>query len=85
METDMYSALSEETKKLFLEQREFLTWGSYGKDGKQPRKEIPIKDLSDLHISNILKTQWHIVGTPVELMLLIEVEYRKIKGITVKD
>ncbi len=81
----MYSVLSEETKELFLKQREILTWGSYGKDGKQPRKEIPFKDLSDLHISNILETQRHIVGTPIELMLLIEVEYRKTKGIIVKD
>lgn len=81
----MYSALSEETKKLFLERREVMTWGSYGKDGKQPRRDIPIKDLSDLHISNILETQFHIIGTPVELMLICEVEYRKTKGITVKD
>ena len=81
----MYSVLSEETKELFLKQREILTWGSYGKDGKQPRKEIPFKDLSDLHINNILKTQRNIVGTPIELMLLIEVEYRKTKGIIVKD
>lgn len=81
----MYSALSEQTKELFLKQREILTWGSYGKDGKQPRKEIPLKDLSDLHISNILETQEHVKGTYVEVMLLTEVEYRKTKGITVKD
>jgi len=81
----MYSVLSEQTKELFLKQREILTWGSYGKDGKQPRKEIPLKDLTDLHINNILKTQSHIVGTPIEWVLLIELEYRKIKDITVKD
>jgi len=81
----MYSVLSEQTKEIFLKQREILTWGSYGKDGKQPRKEIPLKDLSDLHISNILETQEHVKGTYVEVMLLTEVEYRKLKGITVKD
>ena len=81
----MYSSLSEETKRLFLERREVMTWGSYGKNGREQRRDIPIKDLSDLHISNILETQFHIIGTPVELMLICEVEYRKTKGIIVKD
>jgi len=81
----MYSVLSEEAKELFLKQREVLTWGSYGKNGGEPRRDIPIKDLSDLHISNILETQEHVKGTYVEVILLTEVEYRKTKGIIVKD
>ena len=62
-----------------------IAWGSYGKDGKQPRKEILIKDLSDLHLSAILETQLHIKGTPTEWMMKIEQSYRKEKGIEVKE
>jgi hypothetical protein len=81
----MYSVLSEEAKAAFLKSRETLKWGSYGKEGGQPRQDILVKDLSDLHIENILTTQHHISGTYIEVVFLTEVEYRKIKGITVKD
>lgn len=82
---DSFDKLSERMKGVFLNVREELTWGSYGKDAKQPRKEIFIKDLSDLHISAILETQWHIKGTPTEWLLKIEQSYRKEKGIEVKE
>ena len=62
-----------------------MTWGSYGKDGNQPRKEIFIKDLSDLHICAILETQYRIKGTPTEWLLKIEQSYRKEKGIEVRE
>lgn len=78
-----YDKLSDGLKELFLKRRETLTWGYYGKDGKQPRKEIAIKDLSDLHICAILETQLHIKGTPTEWLLKIEQSYRKEKGIEV--
>lgn len=82
---DSFSKLSDRSKGVFLNVREELTWGSYGKDGNQPRKEIFIKDLSDLHISAILETQWHIKGTPTEWIMKIEQSYRKEKGIEVKE
>lgn len=82
---DSFGKLSERVKGVFLKVREELTWGSYGKDGNQPRKEIFIKDLSDLHISAILETQWHIIGTTTEWMMKIEQSYRKEKGIEVKE
>lgn len=82
---DSFSKLSERMKGVFLNVREELTWGSYGKDAKQPRKEIFIKDLSDLHICAILETQWNIKGTPVEWMMKIEQSYRKEKGIEVTE
>ena len=81
--SNSYDKLSDGLKELFLKRRETLTWGSYGKDGKQPRKEIAIKDLSDLHICAILETQLHIKGTPTEWLLKIEQSYRKEKGIKV--
>lgn len=82
---DTYDKLSDGMKELFLRRREKLTWGSYGKDGKQPRKEIFIKDLSDLHLSAILETQLHIIGTTTEWMMKMEQSYRKEKGIEVKE
>lgn len=82
---DTYDKLSDGLKELFLKRRETLSWGSYGKDGNQPRKEILIKDLSDLHICAILETQQHIKGSPIEWLLKIEQSYRKEKGIEVTE
>lgn len=39
------------------EVRENFLWGTYGADGKQPLKRIPIKDLTIAHITNIIHTQ----------------------------
>ena len=82
---DSWEKLSGTLKQVFFAWREVVSWGSYGKDGKQPRKEILIKDLSDLHICAILETQHHIKGTPTEWLLRIEQSYRKEKGIEVKE
>lgn len=82
---DSFRDLSNRLKEVFFNIREEMTWGSYGKDAKQPRKEILIKDLSDLHICAILETQHHIKGTPTEWLLKIEQSYRKEKGIEVKE
>ena len=78
-----WDILTDGMKETFLKRREVHSWGSYGKDGKQPRKEILIKDLSDLHICAILETQYRIKGTPTEWLLKIEQSYRKEKGIEV--
>ena len=82
---DSFRDLSNRLKEVFFNIREEMTWGSYGKDGNQPRKEILIKDLSDLHICAILETQYRIKGTPTEWLLKIEQSYRKEKGIEVKE
>lgn len=82
---DSFSLMTEPLKQAFFTLRNSQTWGSYGKDGKQPRKEILIKDLSDLHICAILETQYHIIGTTTEWLLKIEQSYRKEKGIEVKE
>lgn len=37
--------------------RQRLTWGTYGVDGKQQKKYVKLKDLTDKHIGNILRTQ----------------------------
>ena len=40
--------------------REVFKWGTRGKDGKQPLKYVPLKDLTTDHIEAILETQTHI-------------------------
>ena len=37
-----------------------LTWGTYGKSGKEPLRYININDMSTNHILNVLKTQINI-------------------------
>lgn len=57
--------------------RENFTWKSFGKDGKQPGHFILLKDITDEHLSAIIDTQGHIVGTYVEKILKDEVTYRE--------
>jgi hypothetical protein len=56
--------------------REVFTWGSYGKDGKQPRTEVKLKDMTIEHIQAILRTQQHIKGSVVEQLFKQELLYR---------
>lgn len=35
-------------------QRDVVTWGTYGKDGKQPYTRKKVKDMSDEHIKAVL-------------------------------
>lgn len=69
----------------FEVQRSQVTWGSYGKNGDQPRKANIIKDMSDDHISAILMTQKQLKGTAYEALFLKEQLYRKEHGIFIKD
>lgn len=68
--------LSVTTKDDFLVVREAFTWGSYGKDGKQPRAEIKLKDMTTDHIQAILRTQQHIKGSVVQQLFKQELLYR---------
>lgn len=56
--------------------REYFSWGSYGKDGKGPLRRVLLKDLEDDHIEAILKTQIHISEWLRELFKS-EVAYRE--------
>ena len=55
-------------KKAFLRRlkgnhvRDWMKWGTYGKEGDQPLKYVILKDMSDEHIKAILRTQPHIKG-----------------------
>ena len=65
--------------------REVFSWGSYGKDGKQEKRYILLKCLTDQHIDAILRTQYHVRDTPIEKVLKDEQEYRRVNEIVVKD
>ena len=68
--------LSVTTKDDFELVRAAFTWGTYGKDGKQSRTEIKLKDMTTEHIQAILKTQQHIKGGVVEQLFKQELLYR---------
>lgn len=59
--------------------RKIQHWGTYGKNGDQERKNIPICELSDNHIKNILKTQDG-MDKSVREILLNEQNYRIYKN-----
>jgi hypothetical protein len=42
--------------------RDWMTWGTYGKSGKDPLMFVILKNMSDEHIEAILRTQPHIKG-----------------------
>lgn len=66
-------------------QRKYFKWGTYGKDGKQEKKYVLLKDMSNLHIENILITQHPFKGTYVEELLMNELAYRKDNNILIED
>ena len=74
---DLSEVTSEEDEGWFEQVRETFTWGSYGKNGKGPKKQILLKDLEEDHLKNILKTQYHIRGTITENFIKLELEYRE--------
>ena len=57
--------------------REYWTWKSYGKSGKEEGKYIILKNMDTDHIQAILDTQWHIKETEIEELFKLELEYRK--------
>jgi hypothetical protein len=46
--------------------RDHLLWGTYGPDGDQPLRWVPLKDCTLDHLKAIQRTQSHIVGTIAE-------------------
>ena len=59
-----------------------FVWRSFGKNGEHPQGiYIALCDMTDEHIQNILRTQYHIEGTYVEKLFGSEVEYRLQHGI----
>lgn len=65
------------TEDPFELQREWFTWGSYGKLGNEPIHYIKLKDMESEHIGAILDTQDHIQGSYVAALFKQELLYRK--------
>lgn len=42
--------------------RDWMAWGTYGKNADQPLRFVLLKNMSDEHIQAILDTQFHITG-----------------------
>jgi len=57
-------------------QADAATWGTYGPNGDQPLKRVPISEMSTLHIENVLKNVQSIY--PV-YRTIFEMELRKRK------
>lgn len=55
--------------------RELLVWGTYGKDGNEELRYVPVCDLTIAHIHNILETQKTILPQ-MKLCLTYELLYR---------
>ena len=62
--------------------REHLEWGSFGKDGKGPKRLIKIKDMDDSHLlaikSDIDNGAPYGMGIHLET-ILAEIEYRSLR------
>lgn len=77
----LYYENHEETRKTFQ-------WGTYGKDGLDPRQDILLCDISDSHLTNIIKhitTYSESYSVSTFLHMLDEETYRKMHGISVPD
>lgn len=64
--------------------REQVTWGTYGKNGDQPLRCVPVSEMSNDHVQAVLDTQKHIHPNLREV-LVTELEYRIENVIEVQD
>lgn len=64
--------------------REACTWGTYGKNGDQPRRLVKLKDMSDDHIEACLDNQLNMHPHYREAFEM-ELVYRNLNNITVPD
>lgn len=63
--------------------REFFAWGSYGKDGRQTRKDIKLKDMSDEHVRAVIVYKG--VRSWVVDLMKKELDYRTEFNISITD
>ena len=69
-----------DTEESFKENHEVLrvelTWGTYGKEGKDKYKTVKISELTTDHIEAILLTQ-NLINIMIKKTLINELKYRK--------
>lgn len=71
-----YEDLSIDIADDFEKVRTVKFWGSYGKDGKSPKKMMSLEEMEESHIEAILATQKQVYGTELEKIFLAEIKYR---------
>lgn len=57
--------------------REFMKWGTRGKDGKQPLRYVALKDMDTDHIQACLDTQWQ-MQPDCRTIMQNELKYRNV-------
>lgn len=62
----------------------FVSWGTYGKKGDEPLRYVPVKDMSDEHIRNILNVN-HQGSAWMRNILKNELDYRTEFNISIND
>jgi len=67
----------------FLEQRKITTWGTYGKNGDQPLKRVPICEMTNEHIQAVLGNCNPALY--IKKVMTRELEYRKEENIYLFD
>jgi hypothetical protein len=60
--------------------REVFEWGTYGKDGTKQFKRVPLKNMSNAHLENIVKE-----GYKLSPLMKLELKYREVNGIVIED
>ncbi len=71
-----YEDLSIHLSDPFEKVRTAKFWGSYGKDGNQPKRMMALEEMEDSHIKAILETQKRLEGTELQKIFIKELEYR---------
>lgn len=56
-----------------------MLWGTYGKNGDQPLRWVPLKECETEHLQAILKTQLHIYGGIIEKVIKHILKERGVK------
>ena len=64
--------------------RDAVTWGTYGKNGDQPLRVVPVSEMSDDHVRAVLDTQKN-MHPHLREVFLMELEYRIENMIEVRD
>jgi hypothetical protein len=60
-------------------------WGTYGKNGDQPRRWITPAEMSNLHIENIIRDLGHRIEPWIKNILVNEQKYRQDNNILIED
>ena len=67
-----------------LAAREAASWGSYGKNGDEPLRQIKLCKMTNNHVKACLKTQLH-MHPNIKLAMQQELDYRNTLGIVLED